>query len=169
MSIKTIIKFKQICDYLNIDLKIGGFEKRLVLQKIFYLLKKKGLDIDTKFNFYKYGPYSPDLTDIYYSLLDVSEDIFQSLPNIELRKEEREILNRMQEIYSKWGKDLKKFEFYASVLYIYKDMYIKDKNNERIKEVVKKLKPDLFKKYNFEEILDELVKEGFIEQFINQF
>ncbi|MEJ2248405.1 MAG: hypothetical protein P8Y70_03615 [Candidatus Lokiarchaeota archaeon] len=170
MSIKTIIKFKQICDHLSIDLKIQeDFEKRLIIQKVFYFLNKMGLELNTKFNFYKYGPYSPDLTDIYYSLAEIPEETYQTLPEIELKEEELEILQRVKNLYVNWGKDLKKFEFLASVLYIYKDMYIKNKDNEKIKNVIMKLKPDLFTKYNFEEILEELRKEGFIEEYIKQY
>jgi uncharacterized protein YwgA len=170
MSIQTIIKFKQICDHLNIDLKIEeDFKKRLIIQKLFYFLTKMGLDLNIKFNFYKYGPYSPDLTDIYYSLIDIPQEIYKTLPNIELKENEREILQQMKALYSNWSIDLKRFEFLASVLYIYKDMYIKDKSREKIEAVVKKLKPKLFKKYNLEETLDELKKEGFIEEFIKQY
>jgi len=163
LSVINIIKFKKICDFLGIETEAKeDFTKRLVLQKLFYFIQKLGIDLDIKYNFYKYGPYSPDLTDIYYSVMNLTKQEFNYFPDITFTKQERIIIDKLNNIYKKWGNDIDKLEFYASVLYIYKDMYIKNTDKEGVKKVVNKLKPKLFSKFNFEEVLEELKFQGFL-------
>ncbi|MBY8981766.1 MAG: hypothetical protein KGD57_02380 [Candidatus Lokiarchaeota archaeon] len=163
MTIKNIIKFKKICDLLNIETNAKeDFYQRLILQKLFYFLQKLGLDLEIKYNFYKYGPYSPDLTDIYYTIMELSEQDFNYFPEIKLTDEEMKIINKLNNIYIKWGNNIDKLEFYASVLYIYTDMYVKNQNKECIKKIVNNFKPKLYIKFNFEEVLEELKVQGFL-------
>lgn len=49
---------------------VDTFEKRLKMQKMVYLLEILGEDVGYGFNWYKRGPYSPDLTRDAYELQD---------------------------------------------------------------------------------------------------
>lgn len=46
----------------KIDVKIDGFEDRLLLQKSIYLLQILGLDLGYRYSWYIHGPYCPSLT-----------------------------------------------------------------------------------------------------------
>ncbi|MBN1215256.1 MAG: hypothetical protein JXA99_07400 [Candidatus Lokiarchaeota archaeon] len=164
MSIDNIIKFKKICDLLNINTNAKeDFSKRLVLQKLFYLLQKLGLNLEIKYNFYKYGPYSSDLTDIYYTIMNLSQKDFNYFPEVSFSEEELNIIHKLNTIYQEWGNNIDKLEFYTSVLYIYTDMYLKNQNKDCIKKIVNKYKPRLFIKYNFDEVLEDLKIQGFLK------
>jgi len=164
LSIQRIVKFKKICDILEIETKgSDDFERRLVIQKMFYFLQKLGLDLEIKYNFYKFGPYSPDLTDIYYSIINLNQQNLDYFPDIEFSNKEKEILNKLKKIFQNWGKDIKELEFYASVLYIYEDMYIRNQNQQKLIQVIKKLKPDLFKAFNVEKTIEDLKEQGLLK------
>jgi len=163
LSIDKIIKFKKICDILEIETKgTYDFERRLMIQKMFYFLQKLGLDLGIKYNFHTYGPYSADISDI-YATLNQNHKSVDCLPDIEFSNEEIEIIKKLKEILLNWGKDLKELEFYSSVLYIYQDMYIKNQNRKRLIQAVRKFKPNLFNKFNIEKILDDLKKQGLLK------
>ena len=164
MTIANIIKFKQIKDKLKLDLKSkNDFESRFFIQKTFYFLCKLGIDLDIKFNFYAYGPYSQDLTDFLLTVQKFPVKELENLSNYELTNEEETILQKVKSILKNWGGDLRKLELYASVLYILKDMYIKDRNMEKVKETLKKLKPDLFEDKKFQQAIEDLLNEGLID------
>lgn len=164
MSIQKIVKFKKICDILEIETKgSDDFERRLIIQKMFYFLQKLGLDLDIKYNFYKYGPYSPDLTDMYYSVLNLNRQKLEYFPDIDFSQKENEILIKLKKIFQLWGGNIKELEFYASVLYIYEDMYIKDQNKQKLIQVVRKFKPDLFRAFDIEKALRDLKTQGLLE------
>lgn len=168
MSFDQIIKFKKICEMLGITLKEkDNFNKRFLIQKTFYFGIKLGIDLDLKFEFYKYGPYSSYLTDIYYSVLEIPEDALEGLSNIHITSEEIKIIEILKRILNKWKSNLKKLEYYASLLYVFEDMYIKNQNLERVQETIKKLKPALYKNMDFKHAIRELQSEGFIEKLIN--
>ena len=161
MTIDSIIKFKGICDKLSLDIKSkDDFDKRFLIQKIFYFLKVLGIDFDFKYNFFKYGPYSEYLTDHYYSILEIPEGELEKLPKITINEKEEELLKKAKNILNKWGNDFEKLEFYSSVLYVLKDMYIKDRNPEKVEKVLEQLKPDLFKKFVYKKVVKELMTEG---------
>jgi len=47
--------------------KVDSFQHRLVIQKVMYLLERKGVKTGFTFGLYVRGPYSPDLTEAFYS------------------------------------------------------------------------------------------------------
>lgn len=164
MSIQKIIKFKKICDFLEIETKgSDDFERRLIIQKLFYFLQKLGLDLEIKYNFYKYGPYSPDLTDMYYSVLNLNQQNLDHFPDIEFSTKEKEIIDKLKNIFQYWGKNIRELEFYASVLYICEDMYIKNQNKQKLFQVIKKFKPELFKRFNIDKTIEDLKKQGLLK------
>lgn len=125
-------------------------------------MKKSGIHLDTEFNFYKYGPYSPNLTNLYYTVLNSEEKELKKLPDAELTDEEKEIIKKFKRNLNKWASNAKILEFYTSLLFISRDMYIQNKNKEKIKTILKNYKPSLFTEKLFSEAYDYLEAEGLI-------
>ena len=74
MSINNIIRFKEICDKLEIKIDPpDSFNKRFIVQKIFYFLKKLGINLETQYNFFTYGPYSSNISDYYDTIISLSD------------------------------------------------------------------------------------------------
>lgn len=165
MTLTSIIKFNEICKKLDIDIKKeeDNFDKRILIQKIFYFLSKQGINLDVKYNFYKFGPYSSELTDYYYTLMEYNNAEISKIHKIEFDKEEELKIKKIKALFLKWKKDLVFLEFLASFLFIFKDMYIKDKNTEKIKETLKYLKPEIFNEKIYQKVQNELREEGLIE------
>ncbi|MHA1335917.1 MAG: hypothetical protein ACTSPW_09200 [Promethearchaeota archaeon] len=61
-----------------------------------------------------------------------------------------------KEIINQWGNNPEKLEYNASVLFVYDDMYFSNWNENSVKEKIADLKPELFKKFEFKEVLREL-------------
>ena len=125
-------------------------------------MKKSGVHLDAEFNFYKYGPYSPNLTNLYYTVLDLNEKELKKLPDVELTNIEKEILKKFKRNLNKWVSSAKNLEFYSSLLFMSRDMYIQNKNKEKIKTLLKNYKPGLFTEQLFTEAYDYLEGEGLL-------
>ncbi|MHA1253193.1 MAG: hypothetical protein ACTSRP_24650, partial [Candidatus Helarchaeota archaeon] len=133
-----------------------NFNTRLLIQKAFYFLTKLGFPFRIKFNFYKYGPYSPELAELYYRSTELAKNSVDNYFKIEFTKEEMQKLKGCKEIINQWGNNPEKLEYYASVLFVYDDMYFSNWNENLVKEKIAALKPELFKKFEFKEVLREL-------------
>ena len=55
--------------FQKMDIKNDSFTNRLICQKKIYLLQSLGTNIGYSYNWYKRGPYSPDLTEYVYENL----------------------------------------------------------------------------------------------------
>ncbi len=62
------ILLELILQKLGIDFNIETLNDRIRLQKIVYLLQRCGVNLGYKYSWYTYGPYSRDLTSVYYDL-----------------------------------------------------------------------------------------------------
>ncbi|MBN2153347.1 MAG: hypothetical protein JW839_17975 [Candidatus Lokiarchaeota archaeon] len=64
------LRLAGVLDALGLEWQdpVKTFDDRLVMQKMIYLLAVLDCDLGYDFNWYKYGPYSPDLTRDAYSL-----------------------------------------------------------------------------------------------------
>ncbi len=166
MTLESIVKFKEICKKLNINISKDedNFEKRVYIQDTFYLLNKLGVNLEVKYSFYKFGPYSPDLTDYYYAIMEYTDDEITEILDLELNKQEVSKVEKIQKMLYKWRTDSKFLEILVNLLFINKDMYIKNKDNEKIKETLKSLRSELFEEELYLKALNELVKEGLIEK-----
>lgn len=157
---ENVIKFIKICEYLSLKDKIKDldkdFELRLVFQKIFYFLVKLGFPFKIRYSFYKYGPYSPGLADLYYKSMEISKEDLNHYTEIEFTDNEKQKIEVCKEILSRWGSDFEKFEYYASVLYVYDDMYFNNWNKISVRHKISIFKPKLFDKFGFEEVLEQL-------------
>ena len=157
---ENIIKFIKICEELNLKVKIKDVDKdfnlRLVFQKNFYFLIKLGFPFKIRYNYYKYGPYSPGLAEIYYKSMEISKEDLNHYTEIEFTDNEKQKIEVCKEILNQLGDDHEKLEYFASVLYIYDDMYFKNWSKDSVQNEISRLKPKLFEKFGFEEVLEEL-------------
>ena len=166
MTLESIVKFKEICKKLDLDIskEKDNFEKRTFMQRIFYLLNKQGINLDVKYNFYKIGPYSLDLTDYYYALMEYSDEDVNRIYRVNLTKKEEMAIMRVKGLIHAWKKDLTFLEFVVSLLFIIKDMYIKEKDNQKIKEVLASLRSEIHEESLYQKAREVLEKEGLIEK-----
>jgi len=102
-KLKVFLRFLYINGIVDIS-KIHedsdeGFINRLKIQKCVYLAKYYGLDLGYKYNMYMYGPYSADLSNEYYSVID----------DIIAKKDYYYHNNNKEEVEELEGFDAKKF------------------------------------------------------------
>ena len=62
------ILLELILDKLQIKFNIETKDERIRLQKIVYLLQRCGVNLGYNYGWYIYGPYSRELTSVYYDL-----------------------------------------------------------------------------------------------------
>ena len=83
--------------FLNIKLsnpKIDiNFQSRLIIQKLSFICKSLGFNFSYRFNLYKFGPYSPNLTEDYYKY---SNYIVNSISDYKLNTEEHLICEKIR-------------------------------------------------------------------------
>ncbi len=159
---KDIERFIQICEYLGIKSNISTITDRIKIQKIFYILKKFGLKFQSRFNWYKYGPYSSYLADIYYqidSFLNSGEKSDYTLDD-----RDKEILERANELLTPLIRDRELLEYYASLLFVKNDMlFFKSEKNEKTYQLtMKKLKPELYDKFGYKKPIKVLKEHKLI-------
>ena len=156
-----INRFIQFCRYLELDTSISSMADRIRLQKIFYILKNFNLDLNLKFTWYKHGPYSTHLADIYYYVNE-----HPSILSSDLNLSNTEILNleKSKEFLGPIIDDTDLLEFYASILFVYKDMvFRKDERNQITYEnKIKYSKLGLYNMFNYKESLTRLQRYGLI-------
>jgi len=142
--ISQVSKFIHICKSLGQNYSISYFYQRKKIQKIFYILKQFGLEYDVIFNWYKHGPYSSQLADIYYQTKDFKESYLNS--NFDLIEKEIQTIEKTRDFVEKLENNNRKLEYYASILFVIKDMIFFDseKNESSIEQKIKELKPTLY-------------------------
>jgi len=153
LILDQVSRFIHICNSLGLDYSISSFYQRKRIQKIFYILKQFGLKFDISFNWYKHGPYSPQLSDIYYQAQDFKKSYINS--NFELLERDIQTIEKARPFIEKLKNYNKKLEYYASILFIIKDMIFFDseKNDSSIEKKIRELKPTL---YSHDSYLDTL-------------
>ena len=94
-------KVRAILKYLKIDLRNPTedehFRDRLIIQKISFISKFLGIGLNYNFGLYKKGPYSPELTDDYYSYHENDQPLvykFGTVPTLNM--EEYRILDKIK-------------------------------------------------------------------------
>jgi len=166
---KNIMKFIQVLNKLGLsdynDRLELDFDKRLLIQKVFYFLVKLGFDFKLKYNFYRYGPYSPELADIYFESSEfISMKIHEDSEN-HFSNNDKIALNTVKALLDKWGESTQIWEYYSSLLFIYEDMYFKKWNIESVKAKIAREKYELFDRFKFEPVLLELKELDLITKY----
>ncbi len=164
----TIIKFIKIQNELGIlDLFAGldqDFDKRRLIQKMFYFLIKLGFNLKLKYNFYKYGPYSPNLADIYYESFEIAKAQIDVISDYNFSNQDRIALENLKGLFRKWGNNIKKWEYFSSLLYIHEDMYFQNWNIQNVISTITRKKPFLFDIYKLDNPLQELKNLGLLKK-----
>ena len=158
MTIKRdLIVLKFFCRYLGVTPSISSITDRIILQKIFYFLKKFDLQLPYNFNFYKHGPYSSYLTNVYYQLDNYSEIVRDD--SYIISEVERKKLDLAKDFIDPFKNDAIKLEYYASVLYIFTDIFFfksaEGIDTARINKI-RELKPELFEIYGLDDSISRL-------------
>jgi len=140
LLLDQVSRFIHICNDLGLDYSISYLYQRKRVQKIFYILRQFGLKFDVSFNWYKHGPYSPELSDIYYQAQDFKTS------NFELLERDFQTIEKARPFIEKLKYHNKKLEYYASILFVIKDMIFFDseKNDSSIEKKIRELKPTLY-------------------------
>jgi uncharacterized protein YwgA len=76
---------------------ISNFNDKLIIQKIVFLLKQKGIEFEANYGFHIRGPYSPSLTKCIYA---EREKLEQLKTTKQLTKKEEVIINEFKEIFA---------------------------------------------------------------------
>ncbi|MCP6718601.1 MAG: hypothetical protein KJI71_00030 [Patescibacteria group bacterium] len=163
---KTIFKFIQVQNKLGLsdlnDRLELDFDKRLLIQKVFYFLIKLGFDFKLKYNFYKYGPYSRELADIYFESSEFISMKIHENSEYHFSSNDEFALTKLKSLLEKWGENTQIWEYYSSLLFIHEDMYFRIWNIENVKAKIAREKHELFDRFKFDSVLQELKELGLI-------
>lgn len=118
--------------FLNLSLDPGISRDRFKIQKIAFLLKNMGIELNYEFTFYHYGVYSPEL---FIESRNHKDDFIQLKSNDNINDNEKIILDKLSNNIP----DNNLMEAVTTI--IYKNIVYSD-TNEIIKKV-KELKPHL--------------------------
>ena len=151
---EKIHKFILICNKLSIDSYLSTFSYRKRIQKIFYILKKFGLDFRIRYNWYRHGPYSPKLADIYYQVNDI-QNKSEIIKNKSLSKSDLTIIEKAKPFIDDINDSTDQLEYYASILFIMNDMIFTtlEKNDKNIEVKTMQLKPHLYSPETYKEAI----------------
>jgi len=118
--------------YLNLPLDPNNSRHRFRIQKMAFLLKSMGIELNYEFTFYQYGVYSQEL---FEESRDHKDDFALLRSNYKINDNERMILDKLKNNIP--DNDLME----ALTTIIYENIVYSD--NEEIIKKVKKLKPKL--------------------------
>jgi uncharacterized protein YwgA len=113
-------------DFFGIELDMELFDNRIRLQKLIYILNHYGIRLGYHFTWWKYGPYSPKLTEDGYAQLEIEP---KKLTNHDLSIIEKIKKGKM------FLQDSGKAELIASYLYLEKHLTNREQN-EIIEELL---------------------------------
>ncbi len=153
---EEIHKFVLICNKLSIVSYLSTFSDRKRIQKIFYILKQFGLDFRIKYNWYKHGPYSPKLADIYYQVNNI-QNKSEIIRNKSLSKSDLIIIEKAKQFINDIKNSTNQLEYYASILFIMNEMIFTklEKNDLNIEIKTMQLKPNLFSRETYKEAINK--------------
>ena len=146
----------------GIEVRVGKFDERLLLQKSVYLLQGAGVHLGYRYRWYLRGPYSTDLASDVFFLAGQKQSVTQELVSWELDAESKARIARVKEMLS--GKELvklvRRLELLASVLYLVRTRQASAGTPARISEILKaNNKP--FEEAEVVEALGQLIQYGF--------
>jgi len=139
-----------------------NFDKRLIYQKMIYLLQSSGVSLGYGFTWYVRGPYSPGLTQ---ALFDIDDETFKDAQNLEFVNND-EILKRIHKVrdnLEKYKDNPTYLEVLGSLVFIIKSSgkYMQD---EELKKVLLQKKPALKHKNDINSTIDTALNN--IEMYI---
>ena len=145
---------------------INGEPCKKTLQKIVFLIESKHVDLGCKFGIHFYGPYSADLDFAIRELCDegilsIQYTSLEHKIHVEEEKVGAQYNNKIvSETIKEFGKDTaSELELLATALYI----YLLDKNLEKVKPGVKKVKGEKYSDQRINDAITRLSTAGFLQ------
>ena len=93
------------------DINFQTLENRVKFQKVMYILKSAGIPLETKFNWYVMGPYSPELAYMGYRIIK------EHIPMEKISVEEKRICEAVKNFLKGYPERTDQ-ELVASLLYV---------------------------------------------------
>jgi uncharacterized protein YwgA len=129
-NIRKIIAYSK---YLNMNINLDSPGHRFRLQKLAFLLKSMGIDLDYEFTLYLYGVYSNSL---YNDSFHYKKEFIEMDSDYKINEKERMILDRLKENFPDNNNILEAATTIIFYNFVYSDI------NEIIKKI-KEIKPHL--------------------------
>ena len=141
---KNHILLKLVLDRIGFgNIAIETFEKRMILQKKIYLLQLTGVDLEYRYNWYIYGPYSPALAHTAFTLREEIkyDDEFNKYELNSKTKSKFDTLDKIFGLpFTPETNEPEWLELLASLHYLKHIAYWPGKSNPEFEEVFEKLK-----------------------------
>ena len=99
---------------LGLSGDMESFSNRKRIQKIVYLLRQFGADLDFSYNWYIHGPYSPELTKV---LFNPSDDN-QGETRVSITKSELQVINNARNFLGQDFYSVDSLELIVSLIYL---------------------------------------------------
>ena len=154
---------------LGRKIDLSTLSSRKITQKITYFIQEFGLNLNYAFNWYIYGPYSPDLARESFEIYSFGDPLIlykKDLP--ELQNREKEILEKIKNFLTEIDTlSINKGEEYwiellSSVHYLYKHAYPKVNSPDEAWKILNNIKPRKFSKQDLEKAWNFLNKYGLL-------
>lgn len=137
------------------NLSRQSINERLRLQKLVYLLQASGVKLGYGFSWYKYGPYSQELVQDSYEVLESSKDRYEEeTSDWQFSKESEDKFNEFKNILADSIDNPEKLELIASVSFV-KNVWHSDAQKEDF--------PEIFKKYKIKYFDGEIITDNHIK------
>lgn len=141
------VTLKLVLDALGISPDISTINDRKRVQKAIYIGQKAGVDLGYSYGWYLLGPYSPELTQDYFTLNndlsigDISYEKFKLVQPLQAKLDKvKDLMTPPHNIplsQEDW------LELLASIIYL-----MSDSNLSRTKETISSEKPHLYEHFN---------------------
>lgn len=130
------LSLRELC----IELDMGSFDRRLVVQKAAYLAQAAGVGLGYYFRWYLRGPYSPDLTSDAFSIQDELAANNDEAETWELDPSSRSKLGDLKPLLSSPSeKDrARSLELLASIHYLVSRNQVKGEDSREVQVVLKR-------------------------------
>jgi len=139
----------------DIEIRLSTLGDRKRTQKIAYLMKQAGLPIKYDFNWYVYGPYSPELTKDAFEL-----QAYDEVPQLPALGEcDKEKLRQLRQFLKDKIEDSDYLELLASLLFLEHDAYPASRGSGVI-ERLKSRKPRRFSDEDIRQAYRKLQESG---------
>jgi len=167
MFMKRVLRLITCFQELGREINLTTLSSRKIYQKITYFIQEFGLNLNYTFNWYIYGPYSPELTREAFEIYSIGDPLSlfkEELPK--LKRNEKKILCKVKtflEEVDKLSRNKEQeywIELLSSVHYLYKYAFPKAKSLEETWKILNRFKPDRFQMNDVRRALDFLKEHG---------
>lgn len=143
MARNNLVKLNEILSFLGIDPDTSSFDSRMKIQKVTYILKSMGIDLEYPFEFYEHGHgvYSRELAwDYYHSAERLTYEKLLCDKEDSLNEKEKIKLDQFKKVDFH---NLKMLEAISSIIYLNLTYGYQEDVVERIKRIKPHLGHDL--------------------------